>query len=141
MGASGTDPERYGSKRHGSLRHRVATLAIAAGLLLAGGAAARADGDVARGEQLYRGCEDCHSIDKNEVGPMHRGVVGRTAGTVPGYNYSVALKKSNLVWTEDNLDKWLTNPQSLVLGTKMFYKVNDAQDRADLIAFLKDRAK
>ena len=45
----------------------------------------------ARGEMLYQGCQDCHSIEKNDVGPMHKDVVGRTAGTVPGYNYSAAL--------------------------------------------------
>jgi cytochrome c len=102
---------------------------------------AQAAGDAARGEILYQGCQDCHSIDKNDVGPMHRGVVGRAAGTVPGYSYSPALKNANIVWTEANLDRWLTNPQAFIPGTKMFYKVNSAQDRADLIAFLKERAK
>lgn len=119
----------------------VGMTAIAFAVAAFASGAAHADGDAARGELLYRGCEDCHSLDKNDVGPMHRGVVGRPAATVPGYNYSPALKRSNIVWTEDNLDKWLTNPQSLVLGTKMFYKVNNPQDRADLIAFLKERAK
>jgi cytochrome c len=97
--------------------------------------------DAARGETLYQGCEDCHSIDKNDVGPMHRGVVGRVAGTVAGYAYSPALKASGLVWTESNLDKWLTNPQDLVPGTKMFFKIDNPQDRADIIEFLKERAK
>jgi cytochrome c len=97
--------------------------------------------DAARGEALYQGCEDCHSIDKNDVGPMHRGVVGRVAGTVAGYAYSPALKASKLVWTEASLDKWLTNPQNLVPGTKMFFKIDNPQDRADIIEFLKERAK
>jgi cytochrome c len=140
VGARTTNLERRGVEWRRAFRRHVAMLAVVAGLMLAG-TAAHADGDAARGEQLYRGCEDCHSIDKNEVGPMHRGVFGRPASTVPGYNYSLALKKSNIVWTEDNLDKWLTNPQSLVPGAKMFYKVNNPQDRADLIAFLKERAK
>jgi cytochrome c len=104
-------------------------------------ALANVTGDVGRGEELYQGCQDCHSIEKNEVGPMHEGVVGRTAGTVPGYNYSRALQNSKIVWTEDNLDKWLTNPSQMVPGTKMFYAVQDAQDRADIIAFLKERAR
>jgi cytochrome c len=129
------------SRCNGRRRCLVATAAIAFAVVTFVSSVAHADGDAARGELLYHGCEDCHSLDKNDVGPMHRGVVGRPAGTVPGYNYSPALKKSNIVWTEDNLDKWLTNPQSLVLGTKMFYKVNNPQDRADLIAFLKERAK
>ena len=98
-------------------------------------------GDAARGATLYQGCEDCHSIGENDVGPMHRGVVGRVAGTVPDYHYSAALKDSKIVWTEENLDKWLANPLALVPGSKMRFKVNDAKDRADLIAFLKERAK
>ena len=105
------------------------------------GGTAQAAGNAARGEILYRGCEDCHSIDKNDVGPMHRGVVGRVAGTATGYDYSPALKTSKIVWTESNLDKWLTDPQSFVPGTKMFYQVNNPQDRADIIEFLKERAK
>jgi cytochrome c len=97
--------------------------------------------DAARGEMLYQTCKLCHSIDKNEVGPMHRGVFGRAAGTVPDYDYSQALKASKIVWTESNLDKWLTNPQALVPGAKMLYQVDDSQGRADIIAFLKHRAK
>jgi cytochrome c len=102
---------------------------------------ANAAGDAARGEVLYQGCQDCHSIEKNDVGPMHKGVVGRAAGTVPGYNYSPALRNAKIVWTEENLDKWLTSPQDFISGTKMFYEVRSHKDRADLIAFLKDRAR
>jgi cytochrome c len=102
---------------------------------------AKAAGDAARGEILYQGCQDCHSIEKNDVGPMHKGVVGRTSGTVPGYIYSPALRNAKIVWTEENLDKWLTDPQRLVPGTKMFYEVNNPQDRADLIAFLKGHGR
>ena len=105
------------------------------------GSPANAAGDAARGEVLYQGCQDCHSIEKNDVGPMHKGVVGRTAGTVPGYNYSQALRNAKIVWTEENLDKWLTNPQDFIPGTKMFFEVKNSQDRADLIAFLKERAR
>jgi cytochrome c len=102
---------------------------------------ATAAGDATRGQILYQGCQDCHSIEKNDVGPMHKGVVGRTAGTVPGYNYSPALRSAKIVWTEENLDKWLTSPQDLVPETKMFHEVKNPQDRADLIAFLKERAR
>ncbi len=101
---------------------------------------ALAAGDAARGEILYQGCEDCHSIDENEVGPMHKGVVGRMSGVVPSYNYSPALRNAKITWTEENLDKWLTNPEAFIPGTKMFYEVENPQDRADLIAFLKERA-
>ena len=99
-------------------------------------ATAEAAGDAARGEALYRDCQACHSFDKNQIGPMHRGVVGRKAASVPDYAYSAALKASGIVWDPASLDRWLTNPQKLVPGAKMFYSVPDAQSRADIIAFL-----
>ena len=108
---------------------------------IANGGLAKAAGDAAHGEVLYQGCEDCHSIEKNDVGPMHKEVVGRPSGIVPGYNYSPALRNAKIVWTEENLDKWLTNPQQFIPGTKMFYEVENPQDRADLIAFLKEHAR
>lgn len=95
--------------------------------------------DAVRGETLYQGCMDCHSIDKNDVGPKHRGVVGRPAGVIADYSYSKALKNSGLTWDEPTLDRWLTNPGALVPGTKMFYEVASSQDRADLIAYLKQQ--
>jgi cytochrome c len=101
----------------------------------------QAAGDAGRGEMLYRDCQACHSVGENGVGPMHRGVFGRGAGMVEGYHYSPALKNAKIVWTEENLDKWLTDPQGLVPGTKMYYEVADPRDRADLIAFLKERAR
>jgi cytochrome c len=115
--------------------------AILLGAMAATGSPAKAAGSVGRGEELYQGCQDCHSIEKNDVGPMHKGVVGRTSGTVPGYNYSPALRSAKIVWTEENLDKWLTDPQAFIPGTKMFYEVKNPQDRADLIAFLRERAR
>jgi cytochrome c len=97
------------------------------------------NGDPARGETLDQGCMDCHSIDKNDVGPMHRGVVGRRAGIVAGYAYSKALKNSGLTWDEPTLDRWLIDPGALVPDTKMFYAVEIPQDRADIIAYLKQQ--
>jgi cytochrome c len=88
----------------------------------------------------YHQCMICHSLDKNGIGPSHRDVFGRRAGSVPDYSYSVALKGSNIVWDETALDHWLTNPRALVPGTKMMFSVGNAQDRADVIAFLKEKA-
>ena len=99
-------------------------------------AAASLKADPARGMKLYQSCMGCHSIDENDVGPRHRGVVGRPAGVVPGYAYSTALKGSHLVWSPANLDRWLAGPQALVPGAKMFYSVPHPQDRADIIAYL-----
>ena len=97
--------------------------------------------DVAHGEALYEGCQDCHSLDKNDVGPRHRGVYGRKAGSLPDYDYSDGLRNSGLVWNEETLDKWLTDPQAFVPGTKMVFHLDNPQDRADVIAFLKERAR
>jgi cytochrome c len=102
--------------------------------------AAFAAGDVVHGEALYQGCQDCHSIEDNGVGPRHKGVFGRVAGTQPGYSYSAALKNSGVVWNEETLDKWLTNPQGFISGVKMFYHLANPQDRADVIEFLKEKA-
>jgi cytochrome c len=93
-------------------------------------------GDPAHGKSLYQACQACHSIDDNDLGPKHRGVVGRRAGSVVDYNYSPALKSSGLTWDPTTLDRWLSNPSALVPGTKMYFTVPDAQARADIIAYL-----
>ncbi len=108
-----------------------ASLASAAGLV----------GNADRGEQVYEACQDCHLVDKNDVGPRHRGMFGRKVGSLPDYNYSEALKSANIVWNEETLDKWLTNPQALVPGARMYFHLANPQDRADVIEFLKERAK
>ena len=95
-------------------------------------------GDAAHGKALYQSCEACHSIEENDIGPKHRGVVGRHAGSVTGYAYSPALKASGITWDEATLNAWLTNPSALVPGTKMFFKIDDSQARADIIAYLKE---
>jgi cytochrome c len=93
-------------------------------------------GDAVRGKALYQACSACHSLDDNDIGPKHRGVVGRRAGTVADYTYSPALKASGLTWDPANLDRWLTNPQALVPGTKMYFLLANPQSRADVIAYL-----
>ena len=93
-------------------------------------------GDPKRGEALYQACSGCHSINEDDIGPRHRGVVGRRAGTVAEYAYSPALRASGLIWDAATLDRWLTNPQDLVPGTKMYFSLSDPQKRADIIAYL-----
>lgn len=97
---------------------------------------AQPKGNATNGQKLYAICMGCHSIEDNDVGPKHRGVVGRKAGNVAGYAYSSALKASGIVWTPALLDSWLQGPPKLVPGTKMFFSVARAQDRADIIAYL-----
>ena len=97
-----------------------------------------AAGDASKGETIYSSrCIACHSIDASRTGPSHRGVVGRKAGGVADFDYSAALRKSKVVWNEKTLDKWLENPEQFIPGQKMGYSVPDAQDRKDLIAYLK----
>lgn len=119
---------------------RICALALA--WLALGSAAASAQGDPAKGEQIYHRCQGCHSIDRNRIGPMHKGLFGRPAGSVPGFAYSDAMKNSGIVWSEQTLDQFLQGPRQMVPGTKMTYAgVADPQDRADLIAYLKQATK
>lgn len=95
-------------------------------------------GDPRRGETLYETkCGACHSLDSNRIGPAHRGVFGRKAGSVSNYAYSPTLKTSGLVWTSANLDLWLSGPTKMVKGTKMGFQLASPQDRADVIAYLR----
>lgn len=94
-------------------------------------------GDVARGAALYQSrCTACHAVDRNKIGPAHRGVVGRRVGSLAGYTYSKGLGQSRLLWTPENLNAWLENPEALVPGQRMGFQVESAQERADLIAYL-----
>lgn len=94
-------------------------------------------GNVLRGASLYQSsCTACHAIDSNKIGPAHRGVMGRRVGSLPGYKYSDELAQSRLRWTPQTLNVWLEDPEELVKGQRMGYQVENAQDRADLIAYL-----
>ena len=92
------------------------------------------------GQRLYEdNCLECHAVDHHRIGPLHQGVMGRIAGTAPGYDYSTGLKRlgrAGLRWTPDTLDRWLTNPDAFVQNQQMDFNVPDPQDRADLIAYL-----
>ncbi|MFY9479390.1 MAG: c-type cytochrome [Aquabacterium sp.] len=89
------------------------------------------------GQRLYEAqCLQCHALDHHRIGPLHQGVMGRLAGTAPGYDYSTGLKKSGLRWTPETLDRWLSNPDAFVQNQQMDYQVEDAQERADIIAYL-----
>lgn len=96
-----------------------------------------ANADAARGKSLYDSrCVGCHSVDANLIGPQHRGVVGRKAGSVKDYDYSPALKTSKVVWDVALLQKWLTDPEALIPGQRMGYSVDEARDRMDLVEYL-----
>jgi cytochrome c len=99
--------------------------------------AALATGDPKAGEAVYSRCLGCHSFEVNRTGPKHCGLFGRRAGSVPGFEYSAAMKRSTLVWNAQTLERFLADPPKTIPGTAMTYAgVPDAKDRADLIAYL-----
>ena len=96
-----------------------------------------AAGSALKGKEIYdTRCSACHSVDDNRVGPMHLGVFGRKAGGVKSYGYSDALNKSKVVWSRDTLTAWLTNPETLIPGQRMGYRMEYAQEREDVVAYL-----
>src|SRR5215470_11835572 len=106
------------------------------------GGAARAD-QLADGEKVFRKCAACHSnqAGMNKIGPSLAGVVGRKAGSIPGFHYSSAMQQSTIVWDEASLDAFLTDPAKFVPGTRMnFVGLRRTEDRAAVIAFLKGQA-
>lgn len=112
--------------------------ALAAVLALCTSAPVAAAPDVVRGELVYARCLACHALAYDRVGPRHCGLLGRLAGSVPGFNYSAAMKNSRIRWDEKTLDLFLTEPLKLVPGTSMTYDgVANPEDRANLIAYLK----
>ena len=110
-------------------------------LLLTGTIAAPvlAEGDPAKGEQVFRRCKACHVLDAetNRLGPHLVDVYGREAGAIEGYAYSSGLADADFTWDEATLDPWLEDPRAMIPGTKMVLKLSRPQDRADVIAYLK----
>ena len=99
------------------------------------------EGDALRGKDVFeKRCTGCHAMEQDREGPRLRGVFGRTSGTVAGFDYSPALKKAHLVWNDNTLEQWLTDPDTLVPGNNMEFHVAKAQERRDLIRFLKQSA-
>jgi cytochrome c len=93
--------------------------------------------DVARGQALYMNtCGGCHSVETDRIGPRHRNVVGRAVASVPGYDYSPALKKLGGVWTPARLDQWLSGTQKMAPGSKMYLELDDPAERRMIITYL-----
>ncbi len=112
---------------------------VAVALLVAAAGSVQAQ-DAAAGEKDFLVCRACHQIGpgaKIAVGPVLNGVVGRKAGTFADFNYSPANKDSGIVWTPEELDRYLESPQTVVPHTKMIFPgLKDAQKRKDVIAYL-----
>jgi cytochrome c len=119
---------------------RVLTIAITA-LLAAAHATSAEAADPASGAKVFSGqCAVCHSAARTgpqSIGPHLFGVVGRRAGTLGGYNFSPAMKASGLIWTPEQLKRYLTNPAGFVRGNKMpFAGLHNASQLENLIAYL-----
>src|SRR5262245_44377405 len=108
--------------------------------------AAAQPGDAENGKDVFKVCRPCQQVGpgaRNGIGPTLNGIVGSKAGVIPGFRYSQANKDAGtkgLVWTEDNLFKYLENPAAFMPGNKMTYAgMRDETDRRDLIAYLKQQ--
>lgn len=114
---------------------------LVAMILLAGLTATAQAQDAAAGEKVFAVCRACHQVGetaKNVVGPKLNGLIGRQAGSVEGYNYSEANKKSGITWDDATFAEYIKNPKAKIPGTKMVYAgLKDEQKIKDLTAFLK----
>ena len=95
-------------------------------------------GDPQRGKELFeKRCGGCHSLDKDKEGPRLGNVFGRKAGTIPSFKFSDSLKSAQVVWNEASLDKWLIDTDAVVPDNDMDFHVPKADERADIIQFLR----
>jgi cytochrome c len=107
--------------------------------MLVSSSTALAAGDPTAGQTVFAArCAACHSTkpDDNKIGPSLASIVGTKSGTVPGFNFSTAMKDANVTWDDANLDKYLANPNGFVHGTKMFVNLPSDTDRQNVIAYL-----
>jgi cytochrome c len=116
------------------------TLVIASLVAAFAVSTAQAAGNAANGAGVFDRCAICHSNSKGapaKIGPNLFGVAGRKAASQPDFSYSAALKASGITWSNDKLDAWIKSPSTLVPGNRMaFAGIADAQQRADLVAYL-----
>ncbi|RON44225.1 c-type cytochrome [Pseudomonas frederiksbergensis] len=113
-------------------------LLLTTGLL---GTEVNAAGDAEAGGKLFsRTCGGCHQVGESArpgFGPELNGVIGRTAGSTTGYQYSEAMKSSGVVWTRETLAKYIEDPKSVVAGTRMiFWGISDPEKIENLLAYL-----
>jgi len=114
---------------------------LLAAVVLAGSVSAAGAQDAALGEKVFLKCKACHQIGegaKSAVGPVLNGIIGRPAGTYPGYSYSDANKGSGITWDEATLKDYLKNPRARIPGTKMIFPgLPKDEDIDNVIAYLK----
>ena len=99
-----------------------------------------AKADAAKGEQVFKKCAACHTVDQGApamLGPNLWATLGAPIAGHAGYAYSDALKSKGGTWTWDNMSAWLKSPKGFAQGTKMtFAGLSNPQDRADIMAFM-----
>jgi cytochrome c len=120
-------------------RRAVAIAALAACSLSLSPLRSMADGDPAAGKTVFNRCQACHATEAgaSRLGPSLAGIVGRQSGSVPGFNYSPAMRDAHITWDDVELDKFLSNPREDVHGNRMMFPgVSNDQQRQDLIAYL-----
>src|SRR5262249_62155073 len=113
-------PGRRGKGKK-SMRKAVWGVGAGASVLLAVSAGADAAADAEHGKQLFQTCVACHSERPDALGPSLKGVVGRKSAALEDFRYSNPMKRANLVWDEDNLRAYITDPQGKVKGNRMPY--------------------
>jgi cytochrome c len=130
----------WGFKTFG-VSHPVASMALAVLALVAPSAVLPSEAKVRGGQEgralFQKRCTGCHALDADHEGPRLRGVVGKAAGTVKTFQYSEALKNAKHTWDEANLDKWLTDTESVVPGNDMSFRVPKQEERAAIISYLR----
>lgn len=96
-------------------------------------------GGAVKGEKVFKKCKACHSLTKNKMGPALGNIFDKKIGSVEGYRYSKAMSKSDIVWLDSTLDKFLTKPKKYIKGTKMsFSGIKKKSHRDALIKYLKE---
>jgi cytochrome c len=86
------------------------------------------------GKELFdKRCGGCHALDRDKEGPRLGGVYGRAAGAVASFQYSGPLQKSKITWTDETLDKWLTDPEKMVPDSDMAFHVDSADERREIL--------
>lgn len=123
--------------RDGAVMRQLAGVALALFSGVAVAAADRMPEQVRAGEAVYARCLACHALGYDRTGPRHCGLFGRRAGSVEGFPYSEAMKRSGIIWNRKTLDRFLADPVKSMPGTNMGYAgVKDEKERAALIAYL-----
>jgi cytochrome c len=108
-------------------------------LTVLGSSSALAAGDLSAGQSVFAArCATCHATapGENKIGPSLAGIVGSKSGSVPGFNFSPAIKDANVTWDDANLDKYLASPTGFIHGTRMFVNLPNETDRQNVIAYL-----